>query len=185
MEEKGTRNAIFTLRVLAERAVEMQRDLFLCFIDYEKAFDRVLHQKLIEDLEQPNIDGKDIRAIKNLYWNQIASVKIEGETSQWVSIKRGVRQGCVFSPDSFNLYSERALAEIEHLDGIKVGGVNVNNIRYADDTVLIADSQEKLQALITTAQEAGERRGLKINTRKSETLVITKKEVALPISNMV
>ena len=160
LEGKGTTNAIFVLRMLAERAVEMQKDMYVCFIDYEKAFDRVKHGELINMLERIGADGKDVRMIENVYWNQKAAIKIEGEQSEWVDIKRGVRQGCVMSPDLFSLYGEFIMREAEGEGGVKVGGQNVNNKRYADDTVLIADGEEKLQRLLQNVHTASEEKGL-------------------------
>ena len=174
MEGKGTTNAIFVLRMLAERAVEMQKDMYVCFIDYEKAFDRVKHGELINMLERIGADGKDVRMIENVYWNQKAAIKIEGEQSEWVDIKRGVRQGCVMSPDLFSLYGEFIMREAEGEGGVKVGGQNVNNIRYADDTVLIADGEEKLQRLLQNVHTASEEKGLSINVAKTECMVMTK-----------
>ncbi|GFO33601.1 RNA-directed DNA polymerase from mobile element jockey-like [Plakobranchus ocellatus] len=83
MPDKGTRNAIFTLSMLTERCIEMQKDLHLCFIDYFKAFDKVKHVELFRILEKLDIDGKDLRVIRNLYWDQTASVRIEGEHSDF------------------------------------------------------------------------------------------------------
>ena len=77
--DKGTRNAIFTLTMLMERCMEVQKDLHLCFIDYSKAFDKVKHEELFKLLENLDIDGKDLRVIRNLYWDQTAAVRIEGE----------------------------------------------------------------------------------------------------------
>ncbi|GFO39118.1 RNA-directed DNA polymerase from mobile element jockey-like [Plakobranchus ocellatus] len=77
MPDKGTRNAIFTLSMLMERCIEMQKDLHLCFNDYSEAFDKVGHVELFRMLEKLDIDGKDLRVIRNLYWDQTASVRIE------------------------------------------------------------------------------------------------------------
>ena len=175
MEGKGTANAIFILRMICERSIEMQKDLYVCFIDYEKAFDRVKHDELVKMLENIGVDGKDVRLVKNLYWNQRASVKIEEEYSESVEVKRGVRQGCVMSPDLFSLYGEFIMREAEDVGGLKVGGQNINNIRYADDTVLIADSEEGLQRLLQKVKEASEGKGLNINVSKTECMVVSKK----------
>ena len=96
-------------------------------------------------LAEIGVDGKDIRMIVNLYWDQRAAVRVNNEKTEWVRIERGVRQGCVLSPDIFSLYSQKVMEEIEELEGVRVGGRNVNCIRYADDTVLIADNNGKLQ----------------------------------------
>ena len=87
MEDTGTRNAIFMIRMLADRAIEMQGDLYLCFIDYTKAFDRVQHDKLLQDLMDLDLDGKDLRFIWNLYWEQTASIRVENKLSEYVDIK--------------------------------------------------------------------------------------------------
>ena len=118
VEGKGTTNAIFILRTLIERALQIQKDVYLCFIDYTKAFDRVRHDEIIKELTKLKIDGKDLRIIKNMYWEQTAAMRVEGEISAFQKIKRGVRQGCVLSPDLFSLYSEIIMRNIEGQPGI-------------------------------------------------------------------
>ena len=103
---KGTREGIFNLRTIYERYLDNDKDVYVCFIDYEKAFDRVNHEKMIECLKQIDIDGKDLRLIRNIYWNQKAYIRTEQGLSPEVFIRRGVRQGCVLSPCLFNLYTE-------------------------------------------------------------------------------
>ena len=122
MKDKGTRNATYILRTILERSIEFQKDVYICFIDYTKAFDNVKHDNLIKMLEAIQVDGKDIRIITNLYWNQTAAIRWENELGEFVKIKKGVRQGCVLSPDLFNLYSEQVMRHIEGISGIKIGG---------------------------------------------------------------
>ena len=111
-------------------------------LDYTKAFDRVRHDEIIKELTKLRKDG--IRIIKNMYWEQSAAMRVEGEISAFQKIKRGVRQGCVLSPDLFSLYSEIIMRNIEGQPGIRVGGHNINNLRYADDTVLISENEKDL-----------------------------------------
>ncbi|GFO47360.1 endonuclease-reverse transcriptase [Plakobranchus ocellatus] len=91
-------------------------------------------------------------------------------------IKRGVRQGCVLSPDLFSLYSEIIMRNLENHPGIKVGGQNINNLRYADDTVLIAENKEDLQKLLNIVEEESRKKGLELNSKKTEVMVISRKQ---------
>ena len=176
--DAGTRNAIFVLRMLSERAIEMQNDLYISFIDYTKAFDKVQHKNLFNLLEGLNLDGKDLRLLRNLYWEQTACIRVGKDTSQYTNIKRGVRQGYVLSPDLFNLYSEIILREITPLQGLIIGGHNVNNLRSADDTALIAGSDGKLQEILDKIVEVSANNGLSINCKKTECMVISKEKTA-------
>ena len=173
--DKGTRNAIFTLKMLMERCIEVQKDLYLCFIDYSKAFDKVRHDNLFDILNNLDIDSKDLRVIQNLYWDQTAAVRIEGKHSDFKPIKRGVRQGCVMSPDLFNIYSEIILRNLEDSTGLKVNGENLNNLRYADDTALMAGSEKELQLLLDIVVKESEAMGLSLNVKKTECMVVSKK----------
>ena len=143
--DKSTRNAIFFLRMLSERAIEMQQDLHICFIDYKKAFDCLKHEMVLKKLQEVGIDDKDLRIIQNLYYEQEVSLRVGNAETETIPIKKGVRQGCVASPDLFNFYQEMIMRVTTNMAGIKVGGININNIRYADDTALIATSQVNLQ----------------------------------------
>ena len=130
-------------------------------------------------LSKINIDDKDIRVIRSVYYDQLAAVRLPDGTTNWFRIKRGVRQGCVMSPDLFNLYLEVIMWKLEdHPEGIIVNGVKINNLRYADDTVLLATTAEDLQKLYDTAVAASERLGLHVNAKKTKTMVISKSEVS-------
>lgn len=172
----GTREALFAIQVLFQRCRDVNCDIFACFIDYQKAFDRVQHGKLIKILQQLGLGGKDRRIITNLYWNQVAHVRVEGDVSEELEIRRGVRQGCVLSPLLFNVYSEKIFEEaLYELDeGILVNGERLNNIRYADDTVVFADSMEGLQRLMDRVVESSSKYGLDLNINKTKYMIISK-----------
>ena len=126
------------------------------------------------------IDDKDFRLITNLYLHQRATVRVDNETSQEFTVSRGVRQGCILSPILFNTYSEilfrQAFSETE--EGIKINGETINNLRYADNTVLIADSAEGLQKLIDRVVEACNMYGMRLNCKKTKILVVSKSDEA-------
>jgi hypothetical protein len=166
----------YILRTLIERTIEVKINLYLCFIDYTKAFDKVKHKELIDVLNSINIDGKDIRLIRNLYRDQSAAVRIENELCPYQNVKLGVRQGCVMSPELFSLYSEIIMRNLEDLPGISVGGININNLRFADDTILIATNEEDLQTLVDTIVRESSKMGLSLNKKKTEVMVTSNKE---------
>ena len=107
--------------------------------------------------------------LRNLYAGQEATVKTGHGTTDWFQIGKGVRQGCVLSPCLFNLYAEYILrnARLEEAQaGIKIAGRNINNLRYTDDTTLIAESEEELKNLLMEVKEESEKVGLKLNIQK-------------------
>jgi len=116
--------------------------------------------------------------MKNFYWQQQASVHTEQDMSDWVNIVRGVRQGCVLSLALFSLYKVIVMRKISHMGGLRIGGLNVNNIRYADDTAIVADSEEQLQNLITVIADESRKFGLETNKRKTFCMTISKKSVS-------
>ena len=149
----GTREGIFNLRTICERATDVQKNVYICFIDYAKAFDRVKHFKMIECLSEIGMDDKDLQIINKLYWEQSASESTESGMTSEYKIKKGVRQGCVLLPSLFNLYTEKIFKEVEDMKGVHIGGVNINNRRHADDTVLLAEGPMFLQALLTAVNK--------------------------------
>ena len=183
----GTREAIFCFNILAQKFIEVDQDIYTCFIDYSKAFDKVHHFQLIECLEKIGVDGRDIRVIANLYWHQKAAIRINNELSPFTEIQRGVRQGCVLSPYLFNIYTEFIFRQSNDLPGITLQGLNVNNLRYADDTALIADDKDKLQKIVTKVQEESSKAGLEMNVKKTKTMIISRdaenKKVEVKVNN--
>ena len=126
----------------------------ICFLDYENAFDRVRHEPLMQCLSEIGVDGKYIKIIRNLYWDQTASMRIMNELSDEIRIQRGVRQGCVTSPTLFNLYTENIFRHIINMKGDNVGGKEYNNLGYADDTALSTGNEKELLELTSKINEA-------------------------------
>ena len=125
-----------------EKAREFQKNICFCFIDYAKAFDSVDHNKLWKILGLPD---HLTCLLRNLYAGREATVRIGHGTTNWFQIGKGVRQGCILSPCLFNLYAEYIMrnAGLEEAQaGIKTARRNINNLRYADDTTLMAESEE-------------------------------------------
>ncbi|XP_055388393.1 uncharacterized protein LOC129616943 [Condylostylus longicornis] len=125
------------------------------------------------------LDGKDIQCIRNLYCQQTAKVKYGDITTTDLHIHRGVRQGCILSPLLFNIYSEKIFQEsiAEENRGIKVNGTFINNIRYADDTTIIADSIEDLQHLMNKVNHHSKKFGLNMNNKKTKYMIVTKHNI--------
>uniref|UniRef100_A0A8D8M2B6 Craniofacial development protein 2 n=1 Tax=Cacopsylla melanoneura TaxID=428564 RepID=A0A8D8M2B6_9HEMI len=173
----GTREALFAINILIQKSLDVNKDIYACFIDFEKAFDKVQHEKLKQILVGKNINSKDIQIITSLYWNQTAKVKVDEDLSEDIMILRGVRQGCVLSPLLFNTYSEAIFQETltEHMTkGIKIDNDTVNNIRYADDTVMLAESKDDLQQLVNNLNMKCREYGLKMNLKKTKIMLISK-----------
>ena len=101
--------------------------------------------------------------LRNLYAGQEATVRTGHGTTDWLQIGEGVHQGCVSSLYLFNLYAEYNTGLDEAQAGIKIAGRNINNLRYADDTTLVAESEEQLKSLLTKVKEESEKVGFKLN----------------------
>ena len=173
----GTREGIAAMRTLYERSLEHDNKVYVCFVDYEKAFDRVNWVKLMAVLQSIGIDWRDRKLIKNLYWKQTAYVRIGDMLSERCEIGRGVRQGCSLSPLLYNIYDEammrEALEEVDH--GVKVGGQLIKTIRFADDKAVTASSQRGLQQLMDNIDRVTKEYGMKINVKKTKVMCIARK----------
>ena len=109
--------------------------------------------------------------LRNLYASQEATVRTGHGTTDWFQIGKGVRQGCILSPCLFNLYAENIMKNAgleEAQTGIKISGRNINNLRYADDTTLMAKSEEELKSLLMKVKVESEKVGLKLNIQKTK-----------------
>ena len=141
-----------------------RKNIDFYFIDDAKAFDCVDHNKLWKILKEMGISDHLTCLLRNLYASQEATVRTGHGTTDWFHIGKGVCQGCVLSPCLFNLYAEYIMRNAgleETQTGIKIAGRNINNLRYADDTTLMAESEEELKSLLMKVKEESERVGLK------------------------
>ena len=136
---------------IVKKAREFQKNIYFCLIDYTKAFDCVDHSKLWKILKKIGIRHHLNCLLRNLCVGQEATVRTGHGTKDWFQIGKEVHQGCILSLCLFNLfvqYTMRNSGLEEAQAGIKIAGRNINNLRYADDTTLMAESEEELQSLV-------------------------------------
>ena len=148
------------------KAREFHKNIYFCFIDYVKPFDCVDHNKLWKILKEMGIPDHLTCLLRNLYAGQEATVRTGHATTDWFQIGKRIRQGCILSPCLFDLYAEYIMrnAGLEEAQaGIKIATRNINNLRYANDTTLMAESEEELKSLLMKVKEESEKVGLKLN----------------------
>ena len=168
---RGTRDQIANIRWIIETASEFQKNIYFCFIDYAKAFDCVDHNKLWKILKQMGIPDHLTCLLRNLYAGQEATVRTGHVTTDWFQIWKRVHQGCILSPCLFNLYAVHFMRNArldEAQAGINVAGKNINNLRYADDTTLVAESEEELKSLLMKVKEESEKIDLELSIHKTK-----------------
>ena len=156
---RGTRDQIANIHWIIEKSRDFQKNIYFCFIDYTKAFDWVYHNKLWKILQEMGIPDPLPCLPGNLCAGQEETVRTGHGTTNWFQIGKGVLQGCILSPCLFNLYAEYIMrnAGVEEAQArIKIAGRNMNNLRYADDTTLMAESKE-LKSLLMKVKEESEK----------------------------
>ena len=159
---RGLRDQIVNILWIIKKARELQKNICLSFIDYGKSFDCADQNKLT--VENSSRDGKTRPPhlpLRNMYAGQEVTVRTGHETTDWFQIGKGVHQGCILSPCVFNLYAEYIMWNA----GIKISGSNINNLRFADDTTLMAE-REELKNLLIKLKEASEKAFLKLSIQK-------------------
>ena len=166
---RGTRDRIANIRWIMEKGREFQKNIYFCFIDYAKAFDCVDHNKLWKILKEMGIPDHLTCLLRNLYAGQEATVRTRHGRTDWFQIGKGVLQACILSPCLFNLYEEYIMRNAgldEAQAGIKTARRNINNLRYADDNTLMAESKEELKSLLMKVKEESKKAGLNSTLRK-------------------
>ena len=149
---------------------EFQKNIYFCFIDYAKSFDYMDYNKLWKFLQGMGIPEHLSCLLRNLYAGQEEIVRTGHGTMNWFQIRKAVPQGCIWSPCLFNLYAEYIMRNAgldEAQAGIKIAGRSINNLRYAGDTTLMAESKEELKSLLMKVKEESEKVGLKLNFQKT------------------
>ena len=163
---RGSRDQIANIHWIIKKA-EFQKNI--CFIDYTKAFVWITTNG--ENLKEMVIPDLLTCLLKSLYSGQEATVKTGHGTTDWFQMGKGVYQGCILSPCLFSLYAEYIMQNAgldEAQAGIKIAGRNINNLQYADDTTLTAESKEELKQLLLKVKEERKKVGLKLNIQKTK-----------------
>ena len=167
---RGTRDQIASIHWIIKKSREFQKNI--CFIDYAKAFNCVDRNKLWKILKEMGIPDHLTCLLRTLYAGQEATVRTGHGTTDWFQIGKGVHQGCILSHCLFNLHAEYIMrnAGLDEVQaGMKIAGRNINNLRYADDTTLMAD-EEGLKSLLMKVKEASEKVGLKFSIQKTKVM---------------
>ena len=166
----GTRDPTANICWIIGKAREFQKNIYFCFIDYAKAFDCVGHNKLWKMLQEIVLPDHLTCLLRNLYAGQETTVRTGNETMDWFQIGKGEHQGCILSPCLFNLcrlHHAKCRAGEAQAE-IKIAGRNINNFRYADDTTVMAESEEELKSLLMKVKEDSEKVDLKLNIQKTK-----------------
>ena len=143
---RGTRDQIANIRWIIKKARDFQKNIYFCFVDSAKAFDCVDHNKLWKILKEMGIPDHLTCLLRNLYAGQEATVRTGHGTTHWFQIGKGVCQGYILSPCLFNLYAEYIMKNAgldEAQTGIKIAWRDINNLRYANGTTLMAEREEE------------------------------------------
>ena len=161
---RGTRDQIANILWIIEKIREFQKNIYFCFIDYAKVLDCVDYHKLWKILKEMGTLEHLTCLLRNLYAGQEATVRTGHGTTDWFQIGKGVCQGYILSPCLFNLYAEyimrnAGLGEVQA--GIKIAERNINNLRHAVDTTLMAESEEELKRPLMKVKEEGGKSWLK------------------------
>ena len=167
-KDRGTRDQIASICWIIEKAREFQQNIY-CFIEYAKAFDCVGHKKMWKILQEMGIPDHLTCLLRNLYAGQEATVRTGHGTTDWFQIGKGVHQCHILSPCLFNLNAEYIMRNSgleEAQAGIKIAERNINNLKCADGTTLMAESEEELKSLFMKVKEESEKVGLKLNIQK-------------------
>ena len=157
---RRTRDQIANIHWIIEKAREFQKNIYFCCINYAKAIYCVDHNKLWKILQEMGVPDHLICLLRNLYAGQEAAVRAGHGITDWFQIREGVRQGCISSSCLFNFYAVYIMRNAgldEAQAEIKIAGRNISNLRYTNDTTLMAESKEELNSLLKKFKEESEK----------------------------
>ena len=167
---RSTTEQIFNLRILCEKYLQHQQNLYHVIIDFKKAFDRVWHAALWATMRKYNISANLVCTIEQLYDKATSAVQMNGSIGEWFSTTVGVRQGCLLSPTLFNIFLERIMSDAldEHNGTVSIGGRNITNLRFADDIDALAEEEQELEALVESLDKTCTRYKMEISAEKTK-----------------
>ena len=195
----GTDMCIYALKEAILKYQSLNTNMFLCFLDASKAFDRINHRKLFEKLIHRNTPGYLIRILIFWYTNQSMIVRWGDAVSEPFKVSNGVRQGGILSPYLFNVYMDDLSERLNKcMTGCVIGEIILNHLMYADDLVILSPYSAGLQQLLLICSEFGVENDIKYNAAKSNVMIVRTKEyrdsvfpgfvlndIALPVANEV
>ena len=178
---RGTMDQLYTLARVLEGAWEFAQPVHMCFVDLEKAYDRVPQSILWGVLREYGVDGLLLRAIRSLYHRSQSLVRIASSKSDPFPVRVGLRQGCPLSPVLFITFMDRISRRSHAVEGVRFGDLRIPSLLFADDVVLLASSNSDLQLSLGRFAAECEAAGMKISTSKSEAMVLSRKRVDCPL----
>ena len=162
-------NNLFSLTSIIRNVRNDGKSLFTAFIDMQKAFDWLDRDLLLYKLLNYGINGRIYNAVEQLYSQTTSTIRLNGLYTPWFGVNSGVRQGDSLSPTLFNFYVNDLIVDLNsHISGVDINGINVCSLLYADDLVVFADSEAKLQCLLDTVYNWCKKWRMKINVSKSK-----------------
>ena len=171
----GTIESVTMLKTALSNRLNLKKDTVLCFIDFVKAFDRVELSLLFKTLQNRGVHNREISLLSEIYTRQKAYMIGDAEKTQEITIKRGVRQGCILSPVLFNTYVDEAFKELEE-EGVEISSnLNIHHVCYADDTVILAENEEDLNRYLNKLSDIGKKYSIEINKKKTKSMLVTSK----------
>lgn len=171
-KDRNTVQQILILRLLAEKAKRQGKKIFNCFIDFQKAFDTIKHKVIWATLKSYGVEAKMVALLQKIYESGQSAVRIGKENGEWFRTDVGTRQGDPMSPLLFIAYLDRVMDQVkQNTCGINVGGILINNLRFADDIDLLDENISSLRSQIEQTKDAAELAGLLLNTNKTKIMV--------------
>ena len=180
---RSTTEQIFSLRILCERYLQHQQDLFHVFVDFKKAFDRVWHAALWSTMKLYNINANLIKVIENLYSKATSAVYYNGSVGEWFRTTVGVRQGCLLSPTLFSIFLKRIMTDAleNHEGSVSIGGRTITNLRFADDIDALAGKEDELVTLINHLDTTSTKYHMEISAEKTKMMTNNTREISLDV----